>query len=35
MPVYDIPGVKTFEHPKIIGLAKIAFGIPVKHHLRP
>jgi acetyltransferase-like isoleucine patch superfamily enzyme len=29
MPVYDIPGVKTFEHTKIIGLDKIAFGSPV------
>jgi hypothetical protein len=28
MPVYNIPGVKTFEHTKIIGIDKIEFGSP-------
>jgi acetyltransferase-like isoleucine patch superfamily enzyme len=29
MPVYDIPGVRTFEHTKIIGIDKIEFGRPI------
>jgi acetyltransferase-like isoleucine patch superfamily enzyme len=29
LPVYNIPGVTTFEHTKIVGLDKIEFGRPI------
>jgi acetyltransferase-like isoleucine patch superfamily enzyme len=29
MPVYNIPGVRTFEYTKIIGIDKIEFGRPI------